>query len=251
MTVYGFLFMEDVDNAALAGLTPAAGEQTAFVSGDDLRVPEGVNQLVAYHLVGAAITRGQITSPSLRAVAPIEVLPIDDAVEPTSNFPPQKMLDNPVQLTSGEALNFNTTNSGAAATEQYGFVWLADGPVTPFTGGQIHHILATGAITAVVDTWTSGQLTLADDLPTGRYAVVGARCEGATLVAARLIFAGQSYRPMFIGYDDEADVEDEIFRNGALGIMGEFDHDSPPQIEVMCVAADTSQQVILDIVKIS
>jgi hypothetical protein len=251
MTVAGILFMEDVDNAALAGLTPAAGEQTVFVTGDDARVPTDFNQIVAYHLVGSAITRGQITSPSIRAIAPIEVLPIDDAAEPTSNFPPQKQLDNPVQLESGEALNFNTTNSGAAATEQYGFVWLADSPVTPFTGGNIMHVLATGAITATVDTWTDGQLTLADDLPNGRYAVVGFRAEGTSLVAARLIFTGQAMRPMVIGYDDEADIEDEIFRDGKMGILGEFDHDSPPRLEVMCVAADTTQQVILDIVKIS
>lgn len=251
MTVYGFLFMEDVDNATLDNITPAAGEQTAFVSGDDLRVPVGVNNLVMYHLVGSAITRGIITSPSLRAVTPLEILPIDDAAEPTSNFPPQKMLENPIVLTEGEALNFQTTNSGAAATEQYGFVWLADGPVTPFTGGQIHHVFATAAITAVADKWTSGQIILGTDLPAGRYAVVGCRVEGATLIAARLIFIGQDFRPLFIGYDDEADVQDEIFRNGALGIFGEFDHDSPPQIEVMCEAADTSQQLILDIAKIS
>lgn len=251
MTVAGIAFVEDVDNAALDGLTPAAGEQTVFVSGDDARVPVDFNQLVMYHLIGAAITRGQITSPSIRSIAPIEVLPIDDAAEPTSNFPPQKQVDNPVELKGGEALNYNTTNSGAVATEQYGLVWLADAPVTPFTGGNIYHVLATGAITAVADTWTDGQLTLSDDLASGRYAVVGMRVEGATLVAARLIFTGQTMRPMVIGYDDEADVEDSIFRDGRLGILGEFDHDSPPRLEVMCVAADVSQQVILDIVKVS
>lgn len=250
MTVYGFMFMEDVDNGTLDGLA-VPQDQTVFRNGDDMRVPQDVNQLVMYHLIGSAVTRGQITSPELRKTAEIEVLPIDDAVEPTSNFPPQKQLDNPVELKSGEALNFNTTNSGAADTEQYGLVWLADSPVTPYTGGGIHHVLATGAITAVVDTWTAGVITLGTDLPEGRYAVVGWRCEGATLIAARLLFVGQSYRPMVIGYDDEADIEDAVFRNGGLGILGEFDHDTPPQIEVMCVAADTTQQLILDIVKIS
>lgn len=243
--------MEDVDNAALANITPAAGEQTTFVAGDDLRVPSGVNLLVGIHLVGATITRGVVTSPSLRAVAPIEVLPIDDAAEPTSNLKPNLQLANPFQLTDAEALNFETSNSGGAATEQYGFVWLADAPVTPFTGGGITHILATGGVTATVDAWTSGQLTLNSDLPTGRYAVVGIRAEGATLVAARLIFADQAFRPMVIGYDDEADQDDTRFRDGTLGVLGEFNHDSPPLVEVMCVAADTSQQLILDIVKIS
>ena len=251
MTVYGFMFMENVDNATLDGLTPAAGEQTVFVTGDDMRVPSDANQLVMYHCVGGAITRALLTSPSLRSVCPLEILPIDDAVEPTSNFPPQKQLENPIQLTAGEALNANSTNSGAAATEQYVFVWLADSPVTPFTGGQIFHELATGAITAVADTWTNGALTLNDDLPAGRYAVVGFRAEGATLIAARLIFVGQAFRPMVIGYDDEADIEDTIFRDGALGVLGEFEHDTPPRLEIMCEAADTTQQVILDIVKIS
>ena len=243
--------MENVDNATLAGVTPAAGEETVFVTGDDMRVPANVNQLVAYHCVGSAITRALLTSPSLRAVAPLEILPIDDAAEPTSNFPPQKQLENPFQLTAGEALNANTTNSGAAATEQYVMVWLADAPVSPFTGGQIVHELATGAITAVADTWTSGQITLNDDLPTGEYAVVGFRVEGATLICARLIFTGQPYRPMVIGYDDEADIEDSMFRDGRLGILGTFQHDTPPRLEIMCEAADTTQQLILDIVKIS
>lgn len=243
--------MEDVDNAALGGLTPAAGETTAFIAGDDLRVPTDANQLVGVHLVGATITRGVVTSPSLRAIGNVEVLPIDDAAEPTSNLKPQLQLNNPFQLVSGEALNFNTTNSGAAATEQYGFVWLADAPVTPFTGGNVVHILATATITAVVDAWTSGQTVLGTDLPTGRYAVIGFRVEGATLVAARLQFTDQGLRPMVIGYDDEADQDDTRFRDGSLGILGEFNHDSPPVLEVMCVAADTTQQLILDIVKLS
>ncbi|HLF67428.1 MAG TPA: hypothetical protein VI522_07395, partial [Gammaproteobacteria bacterium] len=174
-----------------------------------------------------------------------------DTAEPASNFPPQWQIENPIQLTPNEKLTAETTNSGAAAIEQAVAVWLADGPITPITGQEILHVDFSATFTTTLRVWRNTAITLGRALEAGEYAVVGLRVEAATLLYARLIFSDDLARPMVIGYDDEADIESPLFRNGRLGEWGRFKEDSPPRLEVFCDAADTTQQGILDIVKVA
>ena len=248
----GHIFFIDADHVALTNLAVPVSDAKLTVSATNFaRVPDKFTNLIAYHAQGAAMTRARLIAPSMRTRGDIEILPIDDAAEPTSNFPPQKQIKNPIKLTSGENLSAESTNSGAAAIEQSVAYWLADEPIVPIEGAEIFHVDFSVTFTTVARAWRDTAITLGRALEAGEYAVVGMRAEGATLQYARLIFSDDSARPMVVGYDDEADQEDPIFRNGMLGEWGRFKEDAPPRLEVFCDAADTSFQGVLDIIKVS
>ena len=91
---------------------------------------------------------------------------------------------------------------------------------------------------------------------TGRWAgsnAVGLRGISATGVIARTVYQGEpvNHRPGCIAYDVVSDVENPLFRAGRLGVWGEFEHNQIPTIEMWARAADTAQEFILDVVKIS
>lgn len=249
MGFQGLLFYEDVDNATLDNLTPAA-DTKYFTSGNDARVPTGMNKIIMFAAVGANMTRARIEAPSLRAQGGIEILPIDDAATVTSNFFPHKQIDNPIELIEGEKLNALSTNSGAAAIEQSIAVWLCDEIPTPIVGEKIMHVDFTATTANTARAWKNAQITLGRALDAGTYAVVGMRCESASGIWSRLIFTDDKYRPMCPMFNDEADQEDPIFRNGRLGEWGRFKEDAPPLIEVFTDTTDTAIQGVLDIIKV-
>jgi hypothetical protein len=250
-------FWENIDHAAAVGnIAAAGGEQVLFTSGDEIRIPDDVTQIVALAaMLPLNANNGTLTSPSLRDIANIDILPVnglnDGNVEPDS---PAKVLyygDNPLPLETGESLTASCDCNPAAAADQSILVWLADGPISPVTGQAIHSVRCTAAITCVAGSWTNGALTFGQTLPVGNYAVVGFRAQGATLVAARLVFRGSGVRPGVIGSDAETDDDGNYFRRGRFGVFGEFHSTVIPTVDVLANDADTAQEFILDLVKLS
>ena len=108
-------------------------------------------------------------------------------------------------------------------------------------------MLATDEL--VVDTWTPQEMVLVDRIETGRYQVVGMRAHSAGLVAARLTrLGGSPWRPGCLGVDAYTDIEHPMFRNGGLGIWGEFQESNIPAVEFLSISADTAQEVTLDLI---
>lgn len=249
-------FWENIDQAGThQELAAALGEQVLFFTGDDIRIPDDVSQIVAVAAnIATAANRAELVSPSLRRGAGFDIVPLnsltDGNVEPQSPALVLDLRQNPIQLDPGESLNGLADANPTAAADQSIIVWLADGPIEMVTGAQIRSVRATGAITAVAGAWTNGALTFARDLPVGNYQVVGLRAQGATLVAARLVFRGGSARPGCIGSDIESDDDDLLFRYGKFGVFGEFHSNTPPTIDVLCNDADTAQELILDVVQV-
>lgn len=249
-------FWESIDQGGVnQELAAALGEQVLFISGDDIRVPGDVNQIIAAAAnVALNANFGRLISPSLRSIIALDILPVnsltDGAVEPGT---PQAVMDlrtNPIPLAPSEALNAQSDANPTAAAAQSIIVWLADGPVTPVTGVPIFPLRCTSAITCVAGAWTNGQLVFAQDLPAGSYQVVGFRAQGATCIAARLAFRGGAVRPGTLGTDLESDLEHPMFRYGGLGIWGEFEVNTPPTVDVLANAADTAQEYVIDLVRV-
>lgn len=257
MAVHLAAFWESIDHAGADGnLAAAGGEQVLFTTGDEIRVPDDVRNIVAVAAMAALGTdRVQLVSPSLRDIANLDILPIngltDGNVEPDS---PAKITDyrrNPIGLETGESLTTILNSNPTAAADQSVLVWLADGPIAVVEGQAIHSVRCTGAITAVAGSWTNGAIAFTQTLAVGNYAVVGMRAQGATLIAARLVFRGSGNRPGCIGADTETDDDGGFFRRGNFGIFGEFHSTVPPTLDVLCNDADTAQELILDLVKLS
>lgn len=251
-------FWENIDPAgALANVAAALGEQVLFINGDDIRVPDDLTQVIAAAAcVGQTTTVGaRVSSPSLRRFVNFDISPIngggDGDVEPSSPHAIMDLRANPIQLDPGESLNAEIDSNQTDADDQSVLVWLADGPIQPVAGSPVHTVRCTAAITAVAGAWTNGQLTFGQDLPSGVYQVVGMRAQGATLIAARLVFRGGSARPGVLGCDVATDQEWPAFRRGGLGVFGEFETNTPPTLDVLANDADTAQVVHLDLVKLS
>ena len=249
-------FLEDIDAAGAFVNLAALADDRLFTQGDDLRVPE-LNRvlMVAGGADGVVIPRIRFDSPTLDLLVRPEIRPINSqdaaAVEPDSPQAVMKMLANPWTLGIDEILQVQLNNNSAAPQDQWALLWFADAPVTPITGQSVFTARATGTTTLVANAWTSVNITMDENLPPGDYQVVGMRPESLGCVAARLIFrTGNQWRPGALGVDLADDIQDDVFRNGALGIWGEFPFTQIPAIEFLSVIADTVETIYLDLIRI-
>lgn len=249
-------FMESVDPAGAYNALTALPDQQISISGDFIRVPS-LNH-IALVSAGVEITVesfARLVSPSLRVRSRFMVEPFNTgsaaAVEPASPQIVQDLRLSPLELVINENLSAEVLSNPAAAQYQWCMVWFCAGPIVRVDlPGKIFTIHATNADTLVAGAWTNGLLTLDEDLPRGRYAVVGMRARAAGLVAARLSFVGGRWRPGCLGTDAQNDIEHRAFRYGELGIWGEFEDIEAPSVDFLSVSADTAQDVYLDLVQL-
>lgn len=250
-------FWENIDQAGtLQALAAAAGEQVLFTTGDEIRVPDDlVSVVAAAGIVGQTDTRALLVSPSLRDIFNIDLSPLNDGTDgdcvPSVPHRVHDLRSSPIALSAGESLTAETNANQTDADDQSVLVWLADGPIAPVAGVEVHALRATAAVTCIAGAWTNGALTFLQTIPVGDYQVVGLRAEGATLIAARLVFRGGGWRPGVMGSVGRADEAWPGFRNGGFGVFGEFHSTVPPTMDFLANDADTAQRVILDLVKLS
>ncbi len=242
---------EDLDPAAgYVGVT-ALIDQTGRVEGDVLYVPRGKGNLIgAAALISTTSEVGaRIESPSLRTLSNLQIEPFAQGLVFAN---PQDILMHPMSptpLVEDEGLILFVNTDPGVAEFHYGLIWLSDGPQPPING-VIHTLLATAAITLDEAAWVYGELTWATTLPVGRYQIVGMRVRSANIVAARLVFPESNWRPGVPGVVGASNIDNPYFRFGRIGVFGEFDSQTPPGIEILGVT-DTSETVLLDVIKIS
>lgn len=235
---------------ALAAIDAVADEHITY-SGDDITIPIGLGNVVAVQAAGQVLTRAQLVSPSLRGLFLEEIQPFASITEPLPTGEEHEWVNrfsSPMPLVESEKLNAYVTNT---YTDKAVCVvaMLADGPLVPVTG-NIRTIRATGAADGDAGTWVSTPLSLAQTLPAGRYQVVGFRCVDDTGIAARLLFVGGTWRPGAFCAPSTLMRNDNDFRMGRAGVMGEFEFDQQPQMEVLCSATGGVQEVFLDLIQV-
>jgi hypothetical protein len=227
---------------------PAITDQGLTISNGHFILPWPANVIGAY-IVGLTPTRAKIQTPKTRALANPYLRPFDRSAT---------VPDRPhfVDLTPGMiALNawdetqiLLSTNSGAPDAES-AFLWFDDGKTQP-ASGTIFTIRATSTITGVALTWTLGSLVFDQVLPAGRYAVVGMEAFAANLLAIRLVFPSQQWRPGVIGTQSVGLFNGDYFRHGNMGEFGRFDSIAQPQVEVFGTGVASNPEVYLDLIKV-
>lgn len=247
-------FSESIDPAGAFNALTALVDPHVTVNGDDVQIPV-LNKIIAVAglIENTAEAQLRLTCPSLRMKSRFMVEPLNmagaAAVEPGS---PHRVLDlrrNPIELVTGERLNAETDSNPAAAQIQSAFVWLADGPVEPINGA-IFTVHATATTTLVAQSWTGCPLTFDEDLPRGRYQIVGLRVRSAGCLAARVFLQGNPWRPGVLGVDAQDDIEHPMFRYGQLGVFGEFEDTDTVTVEVCSASADTAEDFYLDLIQV-
>jgi hypothetical protein len=232
-------------NAALTALA-AVPDPHVRVVGNDIIVPGDFKFYWGGTGIGPTMTRAQMSSPSLRRTFLPEIAPIDiGAALPAS---PRKIIlrdDDPLPLDTGEALDAFITNT--ASDRETVLAFLGPGPSKIDTRPS-YTMRVTATPTAVAGAWTNGSITFDQALPAGNYDLVGARFRSTNLIAFRFVFVSGTYRPGAIGYASTTSLDYDKFRDGNLGIWGQFKHNTPPTVDFLANAADASFTGELDLV---
>jgi len=249
-------FLESLDPAgAFVGMA-ALQDDKVFTQGDNLRVPE-LNNVIALAGGGenTAEPRIRLTSPTLDQFTRYEIAPLNvgaaAAVEPGSPHRLVKLFNAPLVLGIDENLRVDINSNPAAAQVQWALLWFSDGPVQPIGRGAMFTVRGTGTTTLTANAWTPSQITLDDELPPGRYQIVGMRASSAGCIAARIVNrTGSQWRAGVLGCDVIDDIEDVAFRYGNMGVLAEFPFTQLPDFEFLSVSADTAETVHLDLIRI-
>lgn len=241
---------------SLAGTTAYKGtaallDETVTVSGDIIYCPS-LEYMIGVAVVGGTIgTNAYVKSPSLREMNYYEVGNIITALNPADMGVDIFHPENAIKLEKDEGIELFLKESTTTTEIRNGAIFLSDGSIDTIQG-EIYTIHATATITSVTGQWVNGAITLDQTLPTGRFRVVGARCQGATGCFFRLVFKEQANRPggLCVTTPDAVDVP--LQRMGGLGVWGEFDSRNLPSLEMTAgTAAAQSPQLWLDVQKVS
>lgn len=242
-------FFENFDGGNADNYLNAVVDQTVFTEGTAFRVPPGRKALLAEYLATLATTLNyvRVETPSIRTQSnqylAIASLALTDNADSLVNFHP----DNPRDLQEAEQMQMLVNSDAAAAVDHYGVVWLGDGPVQPVKG-KIFTTRLTAAIAQASGVWTVGNLAMTEQLPVSDYQIVGMHVEAASGIVARLVLPDSQYRPG-VGVNSTPNRSlVNNFRFGRMGVMGSFNVNQPPRLEVLGGAAVT-QRVYLDLIR--
>ncbi len=251
-------------------------DATVTPVGTNLVQVPATNLLVASYAYGTILTRYQISAPSLKSNrVPIEI----DQVDTTATAPGPSIVggngafqffnDTPIPLSPGESLEVDVITTGGVAAQSTIGIWLDNGLPDTVTGPLLAGVRATSSTTLTANAWSAATLTFDNPLPIGSYAIVGMVAISATGVLARCALPGFPWRmgaiceiaPPTSGAATAANTaiqRPDQFRLGRFGTYGQgayhswgaFISTSPPQVEFLALAADTSETVLFDLVKI-
>lgn len=232
-------------NTAIAGVLDNI---LARASSNNFLAPPG-GRIRAAYAGGVNASRARINTPALRQVGLPYIAPLNTGV--TAPSPPNMadFGDNGPLPAEADEISVESTHTDVAAQIQFALMWLKFGRKEQ-AGGQEYRVRGTAAITGVVGSWASGAITLDQVLPSGIYQIVGMDAFGTNLLGARLIFQGGGWRPGVLARNAVNNIPHPIFTNGALGVFGEFDSVAMPQLEIYVEAANSSQEVYLDLIRL-
>ncbi|MEM2990161.1 MAG: hypothetical protein QXQ02_03150 [Halobacteria archaeon] len=226
----------------------AVPDEHVRVEGDNIMVPD-FNRIIGYYANGENIQNVQLSSPSLRRLALVDIAPVENSALPESPPDPICRPLSPLTLDIDESLSALAGNADASSAHQENVVlFLSNGPVTP-VNGEIITIRTTATAPATAYAWANAPLVFSQTLPVGTYDLVGARCEQANTIAFRFVFIGGIWRPGMLAVPD-IDYDDyEYSRFGALGVWGTFSHNRPPSVDFFGDGTGGSAVIYLDLIK--
>lgn len=234
-------------NASLANVPLVTDTVFSNTSGGYLP-PTNFKALVGYGRIDSG-SIARLDTPNLRIPVYPYLANLDLASDPPNLPPVNDWGDSGPTVLQNDQLNFVVSRAGAGAATCEGLFWMGQRNPSPVYG-DIRTIRATASITRVANAWTEGSLTLQDQLPSGRYQIVGAAGFGTNLLAIRFIFPDQQLRPGVLCQQAIGEYGWMKFRYGNMGVFGSFYSTAVPTIQVLGYGANTSQTLLIDVIKI-
>jgi hypothetical protein len=235
-------------DATATDLTPVTDAIMVIQNGHFL--PQ-VNYSMLYAYAGAAsINRARFISPAFRQLSTPWIRPVNAAIAPTDEVNIADYRLNPLLIRGLEELQLEGTQTSGGAAVIVGVAGITKQGLGPSPQGDIITMRGTGTTTQTAGGWTVCAITWQDTLPTGMYACVGCEFVAATGVAGRLVFEDQVERPGGLAQTLATGNGPLMFRKGGLGIWGRFSGNRMPNVEMLSNAADTAQEIYLDLVRV-
>jgi len=186
---------------------------------------------------------------------------------------PPKLWDfsrNPKAFRPTEEFDMYASQTSAGAEVEAVFFNICDGPATPLPPvssqptlngvGQFFVAHGTATTTLTANAWTSVIPILDQALPAGRYALVGARVMTAHALAFRVKPTVQPlWRPGGLAVQSAGsfDPPGQRYINPLTGQITHwgtwvtFYQNTVPQVDIWATAADTTEDIFFDLIKIS
>lgn len=210
-----------------------------------------IDYFVQYAYFGAAgAQRARLITPSFRQTTTPWIRPVQLSIVPLDEPNMADYRGAPLRLRALEEVQLEATQSTGGAAVVAAIAGISKLPMTPAPSGDIFTMRGTGTTTLVAGAWTLATITWQDTLPAGKYACVGFEYIGVTAISARLVFEEQWERPGTLGAGLVSSSGLPIFRKGGLGIWGYFNANRMPNVECLANAADTAEEVYLDLVRV-
>lgn len=236
-----------VTNGVETDLTPVQDAILLIQNGHF--VPQVPTAIMAFYASSANLSRARIVSPKFRQITTPFIRPTGAALLPISRPPIADYRHNPLIANGLEELQVLVFQGGGGAEVVYALAALQKGIVTPAPSGDIYTMRGTGTTTVTAKAWSQVAMTWQDTLPSGNYQVVGLSGVSTTGVAGRLIFDNQVERPGGLLFASDGLVPPSQFVMGGLGLWGMFTANRMPNVEVLCNAADTAQEIFIDFIR--
>lgn len=212
-------------------------------------LPEPMRIGMAY-ASGLGVTQARFAVPSLRVVAQPRVHPVNKALYPVDDAPINRPGEQGARVLKSETFQTQLTSDATAGpNDSYVLAWLYPQPRQRI-GGDITTIRASSTVTAVTGSWVLGQMTMEQDLPSGKYAIVGADVLAATAVAMRFRFPGGGYCPGVLCQQAAGQFFLDTFRYGNCGVFGTFENSVIPQIDVLGTSGAVTLTIFMDVVRV-
>ena len=199
------------------------------------------------------ITRARFNIPSYRDLGLPEIFPLNAVAEPSADYDVCVWGANGPRLRANEGIGADSSNGASTVDTIHIAVGLLTG-IDPIPAGRRFTVRGTAAQTLVASAWTTGAITLDQDLPAGRYGVIGMQVTCNDGVFARLVFPmNTKYRPGVPVGETIAILDPrQNGRAGQWGLLGVFTDRAPPQLQILGgTAGAETPAVILDLVEMS
>lgn len=197
----------------------------------------------------ADLQRVRFNQPNLRAITLPWIRPINPSADTPTDPAVADYRQRPFSVRAGESLSVEAFQDNVGAQDVCVLIGLQD-QMIPAPSRDIYTLRGTGTTTVTAQAWSDVTITWDDNLEGGYYSIVGGTGFSSTGIAFRVIGQGQVFRPGGLLVGDAGERTHPMFRNGGLGTWLEFEADAMPNIQVLCDAADTAQEIYLDLVKI-
>lgn len=213
-------------------------------------VPQRNMQILYASYQAAGATRARLITPTFRQQSTPWIRPTGLAIVQGAEPHIADYRNNPLTLMGLEEVEFEALQTSGGAAVVYGIMGWASSPQMPAPQGQCIVMRGTGTTTVTAKAWSLATITWQDFLPSGNYACVGLESFGTTAIAARLVFEQQVERPGCVAIGLATSRSHSMFQTGGLGVWGTFTANRMPNVEVLCNAADTAEELYLHFVRI-